>query len=169
MIKCKPERNPRQAIIMVAVCAAVFLGVSLISSTVEEYKWAAQAVSLVSITIGIFLIYRYTMVEMIYSVGDGNFTVIKKVGNRETPVCSLDISTAKTLLAKNKFKEAEKKRDYIVTKKLNFNQNMRPAGSYVYVTEFNGKVYALEFEPNQPFVEAFLNEIEISKKDSDDK
>ena len=26
MIKCKPERNPKQAILMIAVCAAVFLG-----------------------------------------------------------------------------------------------------------------------------------------------
>lgn len=165
MIKCKPERNPRQAIIMVAVCAVVFLGVSLVSSTIEEFKWASQAVSLASITIGIFLVYRYTMVEMIYSIGDGNFSVIKKVGNKETPVCSLDISTAKALITKNDFKKAEKNRTYIVTKKLNFNQNMRPANSYVYITEFNGNVYAIEFEPNEPFVKAFCNEIENAKKD----
>ncbi len=165
MIKCKPERNPRQAIIMVAVCAAVFLGVSLISSTVEEYKWVSQAVSLAAITIGIFLVYRYTMVEMIYTVGGGTFSVSRKVGNRETVVCSLDISTAKALITKEKFKDAEKQRLYVTSKNLNFNQNLRPAESYVYVTEFNGKLFAVEFEPNEPFVEAFLSEIENCKKD----
>ena len=87
MIKCKPERNPKQAILMIAVCAAVFLGAGYMASTLTSYKWASQAAALVAVTIGIFIIYRYTMTEMIYSVGDGSFTVVKKVGNQETTVC----------------------------------------------------------------------------------
>ena len=162
MIKCKPERNPKQAILMIAVCAAVFLGAGYMASTLASYKWASQAAALVAVTIGIFIIYRYTMTEMIYSVGDGSFTVVKKVGNQETTVCSLDVSTAKALIPKKQFTPAKKAS---AVKILNHNQNLRPSGSYVYISDFNGKEYAIEFEPNAPFVEAFLAEIEKSKPD----
>lgn len=145
---------------MIVVCAAVFLAAGCTASIFPTYKWVSQAAALVAVTIGIFIIYRYTMTEMIYSVGDGSFTVVKKVGNQETTVCSLDISTAKSLIPKKQF-TPEKKASAV--KIINLNQNLRPSGSYVYISDFNGKEYAIEFEPNAPFVEAFLAEIEKSK------
>ena len=129
MIKCKPERNPKQAILMIAVCAAVFLGAGYMASTLTSYKWASQAAALVAVTIGIFIIYRYT---------------------------------AKALIPKKQFTPAKKAS---AVKIINLNQNLRPSGSYVYISDFNGKEYAIEFEPNAPFVEAFLAEIEKSKPD----
>ncbi len=166
MIKCKPERNPKQALLLVAICAVVFLAVGFFASKAEQYRWISQAISLIAVTVGIFAVYRYTMVEMIYSIGDGSFTVVKKVGNSETVACSLDISTSKCLVTKKQFQEDEKNKVYVTVKNMNFNQNLRPAISYVYVTEFNGKLYSIEFEPNAPFVEAFLNEIDNARKNS---
>ncbi len=165
MIKCKPERNPKQALLLVAVCAIVFLTVGYVSAGFPQYKWITQAIALASITMGIFFVYRYTLVEMIYSVGGGTLVIVKKVGNKETPVLSLDVSTAKFLITKEQYKDDQKNKRYVVTKQISLNQNLRPAISYVYVTEFNGKCYAIEFEPNQPFVEALLNEIDLNKPD----
>lgn len=166
MIKCKPERNPKQAIILVSLCAVTALICGFLCVKVDTLKWLTQLLFISAVAVGIFAVSRYTLTEMIYTVGDGSFTVTKVTGSKQTVACSLNTSTAIGLYTKSEYRAA------ITAKELqspfkyyNFNQNYRPSGSYVYVSEFNGKVLAVEFEPNAIFAAAFLDEIDRNKKD----
>ena len=165
MIRCKPERNPRQAVIIIVCCAAAFIAVAAAACIIDGYKWLFELLLLTVTVAGVYVAYRFSMTEMDYEIYDGTFTVYKNVGRKRTAACSLDLSTAVTLLPKNEFETKQKKRElpYINTR-FNFNQNIKSPASYVYVCEFNGRNIAVEFEPNSIFVNAMLEEIENSKR-----
>ena len=157
MIRCKPERNPRQAVIIIVCCAAAFIAVAAAACIIDGYKWLFELLLLTVTVAGVYVAYRFSI------------TVYKNVGRKRTAACSLDLSTAVTLLPKNEFETKQKKRElpYINTR-FNFNQNIKSPASYVYVCEFNGRNIAVEFEPNSIFVNAMLEEIENSKRGEGD-
>ena len=169
VIKCKPERNPRQVTVIMICFVALFVTVAAAACIVGAYRWFFELLLLVVSAGGIFVLYRFSMTEMEYEVGDGGFAVYKTVGKKRTTACALDLSTAVTLLPKNEYEQKVKKGElpYINTR-FNFNQNVRSAGSYVYVCEFNGKNIAAEFEPNAIFVGVMLEEIEKSKQNGEE-
>ncbi len=166
MTRCKPERNPTQVKIIFAVCILLLLAVVIVANTVKAYKWAFELLLIGLGTAAIAVVYRYSMSEMEYEVGNGDFNVYKKVGQKVTLVCSLDLSTAVTLIPKSEFEEKKAAKAIpFINVRYNFNQNIRCKSSYVYVCEFNGKTVSVEFEPNEPFVVIMLEEIEKSKGD----
>ncbi|MEG1742633.1 MAG: hypothetical protein RR246_00505 [Clostridia bacterium] len=161
MIRCKPERNPKQALFLVVVCALIALACGIFCAKSSVYNWIAQLAFMGAVSVGVFAVYRYTMTEMVYTLGGGVFEVVKIVGKKHTTVCSLNIATAKDLVIKSAYKyNLDAKKYGTVQKYLNFRQNLHPAVSYVYVSEFNGKTISVEFEPNEIFVRAFLDEID---------
>ena len=166
MIKCKPERNPRQVMMIMVCCVAAFIIVAAAACIVNAYKWFFELLLLLTTVAGVYVAYRFSMTEMEYETGDGTFKVYKTVGRKRTVACSLDLSTAITLLPKNEFTAKQKNRELpYVNTRFNFNQNIRCPASYVYLCEFNGKKVAVEFEPNGIFVNSMLEEIENSKND----
>lgn len=169
MFKCKPERNPKQVTLIMLTCVTVFVLTAFVSLSVAAFKWLFELALIVIATVGIAVIYRYSMTEMEYEICDGSFSVIKIVGQKRTTACSLDLSTAIMLVPKDEFKEAVSSRALpYINQRFNFNQNLK-CNSYVYVCEFNGKTIAVEFEPNQPFISVMLKEIEDRKKGGDSK
>lgn len=168
MIKCKPERNPRQVTMIMLCFVTAFIAVAAAMCIINAYKWFFQLLLLAVSVAGIFVVYRFSMTELEYEVGDGVFSVYKTVGKKRTTACSLDLSTAVTLLPKNEYEQKVKKGELpYVNTCFNFNQNIRCAGSYVYVCEFNGKIIATQFEPNAIFVGVMLEEIEKSKENGE--
>ena len=165
MKKCKPIRNPRQAVLMLCVCAVLLVIAGCFASMLATYKWAAQIIFIVLLVICLQIVIRYTLTEMEYAVGMNTFTVTKSVGNKKTVVCSLELSTAIALIPVAEFKKQEHEKKFgVISTRFNFNQNIK-ADSYVYVCEFNKKTVALEFEPNRIFVDIMLEEIENAKRD----
>ena len=98
MKKCKPIRNPRQAVLMLCVCAVLLVIAGCFASMLATYKWAAQIIFIVLLVICLQIVIRYTLTEMEYAVGMNTFTVTKSVGNKKTVVCSLELSTAIALI-----------------------------------------------------------------------
>lgn len=169
MIKCKPERNPRQVMLIMVCCVTAFIAVAAAACIVYAYKWFFELLLLVTTVAGIYVVYRFSMTEMEYEVGESTFTVYKTVGRKRTVACSLDLSTALTLLPKNEYAAKQKNRELpYITTRFNFNQNIKCRASYVYVCEFNGKNISVEFEPNEIFVNVMLEEIDNSKRSKDE-
>lgn len=165
MIRCKPERNPAQIKTIIFICTALLLVDAVIACSVKNYKIVFEVAFVVLAIIIVQLVVRYTLSEMEYEISDGSFSVRKTVGNKSQTVCSLDLSTAISLTPKSEYDEKVKseKLPYI-NMRYNYNQNIRCKSSYVYVAEFNQKTIAVEFEPNEPFIEVMLEEIEKAKK-----
>jgi hypothetical protein len=162
MIKCKPIRDSKKAIMLVAFFAILSLVAASVPCVMPSYKGIGQIAFIVVLSIGISFCIRYTMTEMEYTLTEDSFQVRKKVGNKETVVCSLAISETVVLTDKKTYKANAESYGYI-TRKYNFNQNIC-AQSVIYICKFNGNNILVEFEPNQPFYNCFLKQIDENKK-----
>lgn len=167
MFRCKPERNPRQVTVIMLTCVTTFITAAVFVSSVGTFRWICEFIIIAVVTVGISVVYRYSMTEMEYEICDGVFTVIKVVGQKRTVACSLSLSTAIVLVPKDEYVEKINNNSIpYINCRYNFNQNIK-CKSYVYVCEFNGKTLAVEFEPNDIFVRGMLEEIENAKKGGD--
>lgn len=161
MYKCKPERNPRQAYIIIFGFAVILIAIAIASVVVDVYKIVFHLMFLVGLTYAFFIAYRYTMTEMVYAVDGDSFTVTKTVGKKSVTVCSLDLSTAVALVDEKEY-EANKKTYGYIDKKYNYVQNI--CGNYwYYICEFNGLTLLVAFEPNDIFAAKMKQSIYDSK------
>ncbi|MGI6716204.1 MAG: hypothetical protein ACOX3X_03275 [Eubacteriales bacterium] len=167
MYRCKPERNPRQVTLIMLTFVTAFIATAVLRCSISGYNWIFELLLIIVVSLGIMIVYRYSMTEMEYEVANGSFSVIKVVGQKRTQVCSLSLATAIMLIPKEEYAEKAKNGEipYINTR-YNFNQNLK-CKSYVYISEFNGKTILVEFEPNEIFVRVMLEEIERAKKDDE--
>ncbi|MDD4422101.1 MAG: hypothetical protein PHD46_03580, partial [Eubacteriales bacterium] len=101
MYKCKPERNPRQALLLITLLPFISCVAFFISSIIrDDFRLIAQLIAVLIFTFSVITVVRYTLTEIEYSVSEETFTVSKKVGNKMTVLCSVDISSIITLLDK---------------------------------------------------------------------
>ncbi len=162
MIKCKPVRDPKKAVLLIALFSVISLVSAACSCLFPSYKGIYQIIFIVIIAIGINMVVRYTMTEMEYTLTEDSFEVRKIVGNKVTVLCSLALSETIVLTDKKTYKANASSYGYI-TRKNNFNQNVC-ADSVVFVCKFNGKNILVEFEPNKAFYDCFIQRIDECKK-----
>lgn len=162
MIKCKPERNAKKAVMLLILFVSLAVLTGLAASIATSYKGAYQLVFIIVLCIGINTVVRYTMSEMEYTLTEDSFEVRKKVGNKVTILCSLAISETVVLMDKKTYVKDPKAYGYI-SRKFNFNQNVFTE-SAIYICKFNGQNYLVEFEPNTAFYDCFHQKISENKK-----
>ncbi len=163
MYRCKPERNPRQAILLIVVLALLSFGGFCFSQTITMYKIFAQLAAIIFLALSISIVVRYTITEMEYQITHTDFTVTKTVGNKTTVLCSLALSSSIALVDKKTYLHSGDYSDVVI--KYNHNQNLK-ADSHVYIYDFNGKKGMIEFEPNPTFVKIMKEAIDNAKKDN---
>ena len=161
MYKYKPERNPRQAIILVLCLSVLSCAGFSLSLHIDNYRLFAQLIAVLFLAISIALVVRYTITEMEYTISPTDFSVSKTVGNRTTVLCSLDLSTAIALVDKETYLHSKEFTD--VTIKYNHCQNIK-AQSFIFVYEFNGKKGMIEFEPNTVFIKIMREAMDNARK-----
>lgn len=164
MYICKPERNVAQAKLLLFVSVAVTAILFLISCLEIPYSSLFNLAGFVSLAAAILLNVRYSLTEFEYTVGGGDFSVIKTVGNRKQTVCCIALESAVDLIEKRDYDHLPSNEKGVI--KYSLNQNMR-AQSYVFLCEFNGKRAMIEFEPNKEFVAILLDEMAKAKHSAD--
>lgn len=162
MVKCKPERDPKKAVLTLVFFALLCLVSAAMFCMNFEYRIIYQLAFLLALCIGINTVIRYTLTEMEYTLTEDSFEVRKKVGNKVTIVCSLALSETVALMDKKTYKNTAETYGYI-NRKYNFNQNIG-ALSAIYICKFNEKNILIEFEPNTPFYACFQQKISENKK-----
>ncbi len=162
MIKCKPERNPKKALMLLGLFAVIALFTAVGASITSSYKSIYHLLFILIVCVGINIMVRYTMTEMEYTLTEDSFEVRKKVGNKVTMLCSLSISETIVLTDKDTYEKNKKSYGYI-TRKYNFNQNVF-ANSAIYICNFNGTNLLVEFEPNTAFYNCFQQKIGENKE-----
>lgn len=160
MYFCKPERNVRQVKLLLFLSVIVTALVFLVSTLVPNYSSLIQFCGFLVLVISIWLNVRFSLTEYEYAVGNGDFAVIRIIGNRRETVCNLSLETAIDIIPKRDYYHLPSSERAII--KYSLTQNMI-ADSYVFLCEFNGKKTMVEFEPNAEFVSIIKNEIKLSK------
>jgi len=166
MYKYKPERNPRQALLLVACLSILTCTGFFVASVIDNYRLFAQLIAVMLLALAILIVIRYTITEYEYTVSHDSFIVSKTVGNKSTILCSINLQTTIALVDKKTYTHSKDFSD--VTIKFNHNQNIKAAETYVFVYSFNGKKGMIEFEPNACFVKILSEAIENARKDRKD-
>lgn len=164
MYICKPERNETQVKLILFISVAVTLLLFLVSSFDTPIKSFFNLSGFVALMISILVNVRYSLTEFEYSVGNGDFSVTKIIGNRRQVVCCVALETAVELIPKRDYNHLPSTEKGII--KYSLNQNMK-AESFVFLCDFNGKRAMIEFEPNREFVSILKDEIAKAKHSSD--
>ena len=163
MYICKPERNVSQAKILLFSCAVVTALLFLISTVIPVYSSLVSTLGIVALIFSIWINYRYTLTEFEYCVGNGDFSVVRIVGNRREIVCNVALETAVGIFEKRDYDHLPSKDKALI--KYSLCQNIKP-NSYVFLCNFNGKRAMIEFEPNNEFVAVFKKEIENASSEN---
>lgn len=162
MYKCKPERNPKQVALLMIGSVLLTIGAFALGILWEEYKGVINLAAMFIVAIAIYIIIRFTMTEMEYTLADGTFIITKIVGNKRTDQGSLDLAETIDLVTKEEYKAKGYDKSYNTF--FNYSQNLR-GKHWFFVVGFAGKRAVIEFEPNDAFVAIMKDEIEKAKKE----
>lgn len=162
MYKCKPERNPKQVALLMICSVLLTIGAFALGILLEEYKGVINLAAMFIAAIAIYIIIRFTMTEMEYTLADGSFVITKIVGNKRTDQGSLDLAETIALVTKEEYKAKGYDKSYNTF--FNYSQNLG-GKHWFFVVEFAGKRAVIEFEPNDAFVAIMKDEIEKAKKE----
>ncbi len=165
MIKCKPTRNGKQTAILMITFAVLALATGALAVYSAELglpvifgRLGFGAVLLVAL----YYMIKYTLADYEYELTADTLSIIKAVGRKRTVVGNLDLSMSVAVITKETFKKDKKKYGLIVR---NFNYRQNPFGNgTVYIFEFSDKLYSIEFEPNEPFVNSLCAAIDNCKR-----
>ncbi len=162
MFKCKPERNPKQAVMLVVILAVLScVGFLVASFSTNSYRLLAQLIAVAFLVMSIKLVIRYTLSEIEYTVSPAAFVITKTVGAKSNVLCTIDLTTAIALVDKETYLHSKEFSD--VSVKFNFCQNIKAAQTFVFVFMYKGKKSMIEFEPNEVFVKLMSEAIENTK------
>lgn len=157
MYKCKPERNARQVALLMIGSIALTIGLFALGILLNQYRGTINLVALMVASIAIYIIIRFTMTEMEYTLADGNFIITKIVGSKRTDQGCLDLACTVALVTKEEYRaQGLNKSPHAFC---NYAQNLGGKHWY-YVCEFGGRRAVVEFEPNDAFVAIMKDEIE---------
>lgn len=157
MYKYTPPKNAKAdtAVIILFITAVACFTAASIS---DMYVGLIQALGVVFIGSAIFLLCRYTLSVYTYMIEDGNFVVLRTIGRRISPICSVSLKTGIAIVKCPR--DTAEKEEYIkkcgdVRSRFNYCRTLCPENAYAFVLDFNGRRTELRFEPNEEFLHSF--------------
>ncbi len=166
MYKCKPERNPKQVWLLLAVSVIVTTLLFLSSTLILSYSGLLSTAGMISMVVSIWLNVRYSLTEFEYAVNSTDFAITKIMGNKRQIMCNIALETVLDIIPKRDYDHLPNSEKAII--KYSLNQNMK-AESYVLRFDFNGKRAMVEFEPNVEFVGILCTAIQNAKGNEEQK
>ncbi len=164
MIKCKPIRNGKQTAILMLTFAVLALSTGALSVYSADLGLPVIFGRLgfgVVLSVALYYMIKYTLADYEYELTADTLSIVKTVGRKRTVMGALDLSMSVAIISKEEFKKDKKKYGRV---ERNFNYRQNPFGNgMIYIFEFSEKLYSVDFEPNEPFVNAMCAAIESCK------
>lgn len=160
MYKCKPERNVRQVVLLLLVSVVATVGTFALALYLPGQAGVIRFIGFLLAALAIYVIVRFTMTEMEYTLDNGTFVITKIVGNKRTEQGVLDLADSIALVTREEYRARGLNKNLSTI--CNYSQNIG-GKHWFYVFEFGGKRAVIEFEPNDTFVAIFQEEIERAK------
>ena len=165
MMNFIPRKNANGKITAAAVFAASFV-VSSVGRVLPEYGGIINVAAAIVISFALWLTVRFVLSSYVYEIKDGSLNVSKVVGSRRSEVASLNLSTCVGIYKKTKNPEENRELYEKIgktDKRMNFCTNLF-ADAYVYVTEFNGKIFEIYLEIDGAFAAEIERNAAIARK-----
>lgn len=164
MIKCKPVRSGKQTAVLMISFAVLAVATGILSAYHVELGIPAIVGRIgfgIVISVALYYMIKYTLADYEYELTADTLSIVKTVGRKRTVMGALDLSMSVALISKEEFKKDKKKHGTIDR---NFNYRQNPFGNgMIYIFEFSDKLYSVDFEPNEPFVNALYAAIDNCK------
>ncbi|MCH5182684.1 MAG: hypothetical protein J1E00_00780 [Oscillospiraceae bacterium] len=160
MYKCKPERNVRQVVLLMTVSIGLTVGTFVLANFLPQQAGIIRFAAFLLAILALYVIVRFTMTEMEYTLDNGCFVITKIVGNKRTDQGVLDLADTVALVTREEYRAQGLNKNLSTI--CNYSQNIG-GKHWFYVFEFGGKRAVVEFEPNDAFVAIFQEEIERAK------
>ena len=160
MYKCKPERNVRQVMLLLLVSIAATVGTFALALYLPGQAGIIRFIGFLLAALALYVIIRFTMTEMEYTLDNGTFVITKIVGNKRTEQGVLDLADSVALVTREEYRARGLNKNLSTV--CNYSQNIG-GKHWFYVFSFAGKRAVIEFEPNDAFVAIFREEIERAK------
>ena len=164
MIKCKPVRSGKQTAVLMISFAVLAVATGILSAYHVELGIPAIVGRIgfgIVISVALYYMIKYTLADYEYELTADTLSIVKTVGRKRTVMGALDLSMSVALISKEEFKKDKKKYGTIDR---NFNYRQNPFGNgMIYIFEFSDKLYSVDFEPNEPFVNALYAAIDNCK------
>ncbi len=162
MYTCKPERNVRQVILLLAGSILLTVGTFALAVLFPVQGGLIRFIGILLSAVCIYVVIRFTMTEMEYTLDNGTFIITKTVGSKRTEQGALDLADTVALVTREEYRKQGLNKNLSVI--CNYSQNIG-GKHWFYVCRFGEKRAVIEFEPNDAFVAIFRDEIERAKKD----
>ncbi len=155
MYKCQPPRKSKPIFFITLVSTVLACAFLYVGNELQIAKGLMQLAALFLIVFGLYGVIRFALSDMIYSVSDTQFSVTKVTGNKTKELCCLNLETAIDLCDADEYKQKYAK---TVSRRYDYHQNLFTK-TYFYIFEFNGKNFAMRFEPNEQFLSIMREKI----------
>ncbi|MCQ2770869.1 MAG: hypothetical protein MJ236_03620 [Clostridia bacterium] len=166
-----PNSN-KKGIITAAALLLLSIIVSASSSVIPLYAIYFNIASYVILIAALYITLRFCISKYVYELKDTTLCVYKITGQKREGVAAIDLVTGKGCVKKPKTrdeKEAYNKKFGRTDLRMNYCRNFR-ANKYIYVTEFNGKLYEIYLEINEEFSNALNQKVlDVKAKMVDDE
>lgn len=163
MIMCKPEKNKKQTVCIIAVLGLAGVLIYCLMNLIPGFKWLFQLAFLIVAVLCLNFIINHSMTQWIYQLSESDFTVIKQTGAKQITVCSLALSESVLLISDAQYKATnEKSKHPNIRSRFNYCQNVN-MGAYIYICKFRDNETLIKFEPNEIFVSAMNDAISNAK------
>ncbi len=160
MYKCKPERNVRQVVLLLSVSFLATGGAFALAVVFPLHAGIIRFIAFLLLVLALYIILRFTMTEMEYTLDNGTFIITKIVGNKRMVQGALDLADSIALVTREEYRAQGLNKNLSTV--CNYAQNLG-GKHWFYVFEFSGKRAVVEFEPNEAFAAIFREEIERAK------
>ena len=162
-----PRKNSKGKITAAAVFAASFV-VSSVGGVLNAYSGIINVAAAVVMSFALWLTVRFALTSYVYEISDESLNVGKIIGGRRSEVASLNLSTCVGLYKKPKNDEERRelaRKTGKTDRRMNFCTNIF-ADAYVYVTEFNGKIFEIYLEIDGAFAAEIERNAILAKENS---
>jgi len=164
MMNFIPRKNSKGKITAAAVFASSFV-VSSVGGVLDAYVGIINVAAAVVMSFALWLTVRFALTGYVYEINDGSLNVGKIIGSRRSEAASLNLSTCVGIYKKPKASDERREFSEKVGKtdrRMNFCTNIF-ADAYVYVTEFNGKIFEIYLEIDGAFAAEIERNVSIAK------
>ena len=165
MMNFIPQKNAKGKITAAAVFASSFV-VSSIGGVFPAYGGIINVAAALVMSFALWITVRFALSSYVYEIKDGSLNIGKIVGSRRSEAASLNLTTCVAIYKKPKNAEESRELSKKIGKtdrRMNFCTNIF-ADAYVYVTEFNGKIYEIYLEIDGAFAAEIERNAAVAKE-----
>ena len=165
-----PKQNKKAALtaVFILVLSVIVLSLKNVFPSAGIY---VSIGSVALLTASLFITIRFVITHYAYEITSDSLIITKTVGQRKQTAASILLKTGKGICQRPK--SAEQKREFSekfgkTDSRLSFTQNIF-CSQYVYVTEFNGRIYEILLECDDEFAEALNGAVLSARENHDDE